>query len=207
MKRFLKIILGALLLLAGVVLFARILFNKPVPKGLSADEQVQVILEGSECLVCHSKDAKMPFYSNFPVIGKMMEGHVRAGNRFLDLGKELADIDNISEAALSKLEHSALYGNMPLIEPLETRETHKIRDFVIVIDTSYSVSGEPVEKFLKETFSILTETNSFFVHNKIRIIQCDDSVDVVSKWNPCRKNPHQAEKSCKSKEMSQEFHS
>lgn len=70
----------------------------------------------------------------------------------------------------------SLYGNMPLIEPLETRETHKIRDFVIVIDTSYSVSGEPVEKFLKETFSILTETNSFFVHNKIRIIQCDDSV-------------------------------
>ena len=121
MKRSLKIILGALLLLAGVVLFARILFNKPVPKGLSADEQVQVILEGSECLVCHSKDAKMPFYSKFPVIGKMMEGHVRAGNRFLDLGKELADIDNISEAALSKLEHSVLYGNMP---PQQYRMVH-----------------------------------------------------------------------------------
>lgn len=121
MKRSLKIILGALLLLAGVVLFTRILFNKPVPKGLSADEQVQVILEGSECLVCHSKDAKMPFYSNFPVIGKMMEGHVRAGNRFLDLGKELADIDNISEAALSKLEHSVLYGNMP---PQQYRMVH-----------------------------------------------------------------------------------
>lgn len=113
MKRFLKIILGALLLLAGVVLFARILFNKPVPKGLSADEQVQVILEGSECLVCHSKDAKMPFYSNFPVIGKMMEGHVRAGNRFLDLGKELADIDNISEGALNKLDHAIRYSTMP----------------------------------------------------------------------------------------------
>ena len=70
----------------------------------------------------------------------------------------------------------AMYGNMPLIEPLETRETYKIRDFVIVLDTSYSVSGELIEKFLKETFSILTETDSFFVKNKIRIIQCDDSI-------------------------------
>ena len=70
----------------------------------------------------------------------------------------------------------SLYGNMPLIEPLETRETYKIRDFVIVLDTSYSVSGELVEHFLQETFTILTESDSFFVRNKIRIIQCDDSV-------------------------------
>lgn len=70
----------------------------------------------------------------------------------------------------------AMYGNMPLIEPLETRETYKIRDFVIVLDTSYSVSGELVEHFLQETFTILTESDSFFVRNKIRIIQCDDSV-------------------------------
>lgn len=70
----------------------------------------------------------------------------------------------------------SLYCNMPLIEPLETRETYKIRDFVIVLDTSYSVSGELVEHFLQETFTILTESDSFFVRNKIRIIQCDDSV-------------------------------
>ena len=70
----------------------------------------------------------------------------------------------------------SMYGNMPLIEPLETRETYKIRDFVIVLDTSYSVSGELVEKFLQETFTILTQTDSFFVRNRVRIIQCDDSV-------------------------------
>ena len=35
------------------------------------------------------------------------------------------------------LEH---YGNMPLIEPLETKEIRKIEDFVIVIDTSMSLS-------------------------------------------------------------------
>lgn len=35
-----------------------------------------------------------------------------------------------------------LYGNMPLIEPLETKEERKVEDFVIVIDTSMSCKGE-----------------------------------------------------------------
>ena len=35
----------------------------------------------------------------------------------------------------------SLYGNMPLIEPLETKEVFRIEDFVIVIDTSMSCSG------------------------------------------------------------------
>ena len=43
-----------------------------------------------------------------------------------------------------------LYGNMPLMEPLESREVKKIREFVIAIDTSYSTSGTLVEQFLKD---------------------------------------------------------
>lgn len=69
-----------------------------------------------------------------------------------------------------------LYGRMPLIEPLETKESLKIREFVIVIDTSYSTSGELVEGFLKETAAILSRKNSFFESCLIRIIQCDDQV-------------------------------
>ena len=69
-----------------------------------------------------------------------------------------------------------LYGNMPLIEPLETRESMKIEEFVVAVDTSYSTSGELIKNFLKETFTLLTEQNSFFRKCKIRIIQCDDRV-------------------------------
>lgn len=69
-----------------------------------------------------------------------------------------------------------LYGNMPLMEPLESREVKKIREFVIAIDTSYSTSGALVEQFLKETFSVLTQKNSFFAQSKIRVIQCDNQV-------------------------------
>lgn len=56
-----------------------------------------------------------------------------------------------------------MYGNMPLIEPLETREVHRIEDFVIVIDTSMSCSGELVLRFLEETCSVLSSSESFFI--------------------------------------------
>lgn len=69
-----------------------------------------------------------------------------------------------------------LYGNMPLIEPQEWKEVHRIQEFVIVIDTSMSCSGELVKKFLEETYGILCETESFFKKVHIRILQCDEAV-------------------------------
>lgn len=69
-----------------------------------------------------------------------------------------------------------LYGNMPLIEPQEWKEVHKIEEFVIAIDTSMSCSGELVKKFLEETYHILSETESFFKKVHIRILQCDEEI-------------------------------
>lgn len=69
-----------------------------------------------------------------------------------------------------------LYKNMPLIEPIESRETRKIQEFAVVIDTSYSTSGGLVKNFLNETFTVLAQKNSFFRDSYIHIIQCDDQV-------------------------------
>ncbi len=69
-----------------------------------------------------------------------------------------------------------LYGNMPLIEPQETKEVHRIEDFVIVLDTSMSCSGELIRRFLEETCSILTGQNSFSRKVHIHLIQCDDKI-------------------------------
>lgn len=74
-----------------------------------------------------------------------------------------------------------LYGNMPLIEPQEWKEVQKIEEFVIVIDTSMSCSGDLVKKFLEETYSVLSENNSFFRKVNIHIIQCDDEVKTDQK--------------------------
>ena len=75
----------------------------------------------------------------------------------------------------------SLYGNMPLIEPQEWKEVQKVEEFVIVIDTSMSCSGELVKKFLEETYGVLSENDSFFRKVNIHIIQCDDQVQADRK--------------------------
>lgn len=69
-----------------------------------------------------------------------------------------------------------LYENMPLVEPLEYREEAKVRDFVIAIDTSASVSGKLVRNFLQKTYDILSDTESFFSRMNLHIIQCDTEI-------------------------------
>lgn len=68
------------------------------------------------------------------------------------------------------------YGDMPLIEPLETRESKKIRDFAIVLDTSESTAGALVKAFLRETFGLLRGQDSFFRTCRVWVLQCDDRV-------------------------------
>jgi len=67
----------------------------------------------------------------------------------------------------------SMYDNMPFIEPLEYKEEKKIKDLIIAIDTSGSVRGTPVQKFLSETFAILQNSNRFFEHMRLHILQFD----------------------------------
>ena len=69
-----------------------------------------------------------------------------------------------------------LYDKMPLVEPLEYKEIRKIREFIIAIDTSGSVSGELVQAFVQKTYNILKSTESFASKINVHIIQCDQKV-------------------------------
>ncbi len=77
----------------------------------------------------------------------------------------------------------ALYENMPLVEPLEYKESRRIREFVIAIDTSASTSGDLVQKFLQKTYNILKSTESYFSRVNIHIIQCDAEIQEHVKIN------------------------
>lgn len=75
-----------------------------------------------------------------------------------------------------------LYDNVPLIEPLEYKETKRIREFVIALDTSGSTCwhGEDqlslAQRFVQKTYNILKTTESFFSKVNIHIIQCDAEI-------------------------------
>lgn len=90
--------------------------------------------------------------------------------------REEAEIDPDSFDPIFYTYGMTLYENMPLIEPLETREVFKIEDFVIAIDTSMSVSGDLVKRFLEETYGMLSESESYFRKVNIHIIQCDEEI-------------------------------
>ncbi|MGN0497158.1 MAG: VWA-like domain-containing protein [Lachnospiraceae bacterium] len=68
------------------------------------------------------------------------------------------------------------YGNLPLIEPLEYKEVHKVKEFVVAIDTSASCRGSIVKAFLEETYNILKRSENFFHDINIHIIQCDANI-------------------------------
>ena len=73
------------------------------------------------------------------------------------------------------------YGNMPLIEPLEYREARAVHDFAIAIDTSESVSGDLVQAFMRKTYNILKQAESFTDRVNIHVIQCDARVQEDTK--------------------------
>ena len=70
----------------------------------------------------------------------------------------------------------SLYGNMPLVEPLEYKEVRRVKEFVIAIDTSGSVSGDLVQRFVTKTYNILRQQENFFTKINLHIIQCDAKV-------------------------------
>lgn len=70
----------------------------------------------------------------------------------------------------------SLYGDVPLVEPLEYQEVKTIREFAIAIDTSGSCDDELVRKFLTKTYNILCEGEVFAKTINVHVIQCDAAV-------------------------------
>lgn len=68
------------------------------------------------------------------------------------------------------------YGNMPLIEENEFRESRRIDELVIAIDTSGSTKARLVQEFLNETATVLASRETFFRRMRLHIIESDDRV-------------------------------
>lgn len=100
----------------------------------------------------------------------------RAFLRRFAVPREVLEVDGDAFDPIFYTYGLQVYGNMPLIEPTETKEEKRIEDFVIAVDTSMSTSGELVRQFLACTYAILRSTETFTRKVNIRILQCDDQV-------------------------------
>ena len=66
-----------------------------------------------------------------------------------------------------------LYGNMPLIEPLEYKDVRVVKTFVTVIDTSGSVEEENFGDFLEKTVPDIKSGQKSEDRVNFHLIQCD----------------------------------
>jgi len=73
------------------------------------------------------------------------------------------------------------YKKMPLIEPLEYKDTLRIKEFIIAIDTSGSVRGSQVQSFVQKTYNILKQSESLATQVNIHIVQCDKMIQDIIK--------------------------
>ncbi len=67
------------------------------------------------------------------------------------------------------------YGNIPLMDSLESSDSRRVEEFVIAIDTSGSTMRGPVTAFLEEAYAVLRQSGVGRGVN-LHIIQCDDTV-------------------------------
>ncbi len=82
-----------------------------------------------------------------------------------------------------------MYGNIPLIDPLEHSNSPMIEDFVIAVDTSGSTMRGPVVKFIRDVYEIM-EQCEISKRTNLHIVQCDDDVrsdDIVRSRSDMRK--------------------
>lgn len=70
----------------------------------------------------------------------------------------------------------SLYGNIPLVEPLEYCESPHVRDFVVAIDTSGSVDQQLVEQFVAKACGMLLAENALGNESRVRVVQCDNRI-------------------------------
>ena len=95
--------------------------------------------------------------------------------RFMSMG-EAMQINDDEFDAIFYTYGLKLYRKMPLIEPLEYKETRKIKELVLAIDTSGSCAGNVVQSFVQKTYNILKQSENFFTKINLHIIQCDAEI-------------------------------
>ncbi|MBQ2747951.1 MAG: metallopeptidase, partial [Firmicutes bacterium] len=135
-------------------------------------ERMQVDLE---TLSKGKGDARGGLMQNLRPLNKKRYDYTTFLRKFSVIGEELKVNDDEFDYIFYTY-GLKLYEKMPLIEPLEYKEDKRIRDFVIAIDTSGSVKGEMVQKFVEKTYSIIKQSESFFNKINLHIIQCDAEI-------------------------------
>jgi len=75
-----------------------------------------------------------------------------------------------------------LYGNIPLMEPLELMEKPSLHTLAIAVDVSGSCTSENImKKFWSETYDCISQIKQYHVNGSVLLLQCDDVIQEEKK--------------------------
>ncbi|MDO5148533.1 MAG: VWA-like domain-containing protein [Oscillospiraceae bacterium] len=143
------------------------------------EELAEKILTDLETMSKRQGDKSANFIQNLKAVTREKYDYSEFLKKFSVMGEKMKINDDEFDYIFYTYGMSILSSSgrkMPLIEPLEYKEIKSIREFVIAIDTSGSVHGELVQKFIQKTYNILKQTESFFTRINLHIIQCDAEI-------------------------------
>lgn len=110
----------SLLAVAALVCIAYRVANYPPSDELPVEERVYAILEDGGCISCHTTNAKLPFYADFPVVGDLIKADVEEGYRAYDISALMTalkggvapkpvDVAKVEKVAIDKRMPAAKY--------------------------------------------------------------------------------------------------
>ncbi|MEN6617936.1 MAG: heme-binding domain-containing protein [Rikenellaceae bacterium] len=117
MSKLSKTILGLLITTAALVITFRAINQEP-SENLILDAKVVAIIDNSGCIVCHSQNPKLPFYSKWPLLGGKITRDAASAYSAIDLEPYFEAIktgDIVDDSVLTRLENVINDHSMPPI--------------------------------------------------------------------------------------------
>lgn len=152
------------------------------PDGLSKEALEKIWQEKSRRMMAEIENSGSRFGQMTGTLTRILAVSSRKRMRYRDFLGRYAALKEEARVDLDSFDYGfynygmELYGNMPLIEENEYRESKKVEELVIVIDTSASCQARLVQHFLNETAAILRSRETFFHRIELRILECDNQV-------------------------------
>ncbi len=171
-----NIILLIILIIIGM---AYAVMRIPETTGVNTDKisdnalkQVVVTLQDKGCLNCHSGQAALPFYGDYPVIGEMVKEDMRLGLRSMDLYSLFQSMSGgslIPEVSLAKIEKVIADGTMPpdnfkaahWSSKVNDKEKATILDWVKGTRLAHYSTNKASEKFANEPVQPIVDKVDF----------------------------------------------
>lgn len=138
MKRTSKILTFILAFVIVLIAVYRLVNTAPSAE-LPENIQVAEIMDRGGCLTCHDAQPELPFYAEWPVVGKMVKKEAFLAQKQIDLNQAYASLREglpVDIVAMAKLEKTALDGTMPPINyhlvHWGSALTHRKREAVMI---------------------------------------------------------------------------